>query len=116
MANRTRRTTEKRQAVLDVISAGGTIAEAAKHAGMVRNTIAEWRKDDPAFDRDFEQAYQSGTDRHIAEARKRAFDQSDALLNFLLKSRDPKQFNQRMQIAVGGDPDAPPVGIAATRR
>lgn len=106
MSNRTKRTPKKRQIILDAISRGLTIAEAAQAAGMGRRTVSEWRTDDAEFAREFENAYDAGTDCYEAEARKRAFDQSDALLIFLLKQRDPKRFNQKT-LMVAGDPDNP---------
>jgi hypothetical protein len=106
MANRTKRTPEKRRRVLDAISQGLTIAEAARAAGMARNTVSEWRADDPVFAREFEEAYAAGTDVWEQEARRRAFDQSDVLLIFMLKARDPARFN-RKTLAIGGDSDNP---------
>ena len=107
---RTIRTAKKRAAILEAIAAGGTVAEAAQHAGIGALAIFAWRADDPDyFARDYEAAYATGTDRYIVEARKRAFAESDALLIFLLKSRDPAQFNQRMTVAVGGDPTRRPL-------
>lgn len=109
MRGRTVRTAIKRQAILKVISAGGTVAEAAAHAGVGRSSIFDWKAEDPAFARDFDAAYEAGTDRYEAEARRRAFTESDALLIFLLKARDPKRFNQKT-LAIGGDPNNP-VGV-----
>jgi hypothetical protein len=51
-----------------------------------------------------------------AEARRRAFAESDALLIFLLKARDPQRFNQKQQLALSGDPNAPPVSIETQER
>jgi hypothetical protein len=45
-----------------------------------------------------------------AEARRRAFTESDSLLIFLLKSRDPARFARKL-VAVGGDASMPPVGV-----
>src|SRR5271166_3122085 len=104
VANRTKRTPKKRQVILEAIASGQTVAEAARAAGMARNTIAEWRAADPDFARAFEDSYAAGTDCYEAEARRRAFTESDALLIFLLKSRDPQRFARKLA-AVGGDVD-----------
>jgi transcriptional regulator with XRE-family HTH domain len=106
MANRTKRTPEKRRRILDAISQGLTIAEAARAAGMVRNTIAEWRRDDAEFSAAFEAAYADGTDVWEQEGRRRAWDGDTALFIFLLKARDPQRFNRKM-LAIGGDVDNP---------
>src|SRR5208283_3439017 len=79
VANRTKRTPKKRQVILEAIASGQTVAEAARAAG---------------------------TDCYEAEARRSAFTESDALLIFLLKSRDPQRFARKLA-AVGGDVDNP---------
>ena len=76
------------------------------HAGVGRSSIFDWRAADASFDRAFREAFDSGTDRFEAEARRRALAGSDLLLLFLLKQRDPKRFNQRM-VVVSGDPENP---------
>ena len=67
----------------------------------------------PTLASDFEAAYSAGTDVYEEEARRRAFGESDALLIFLLKSRNPERFN-RIMIAIGGDPDAPAIAMDHT--
>ena len=99
--------------MLDAISRGLTIVEAAAEAGIGRRTLYEWKAEDEGFRRDLEEAYADGADVYEAEARRRAFAESDALLIFLLKCRDPEKFNQKQQVSLSGDPDAPPIGIAA---
>ena len=106
MANRTKRTAEKRRIILDTIAQGLTVAEAARAAGVGRRLVFEWRKDDPEFARDYEEAYETGTDAWEAEGRRRAFTDDTALFIFLMKARDPQRFNRKM-IAVGGDLDKP---------
>jgi hypothetical protein len=110
---RTIRTAKRREIVLDAISRGLTVAEAAAQAGISRRAVFDWKEADAEFARDYEQAYAAGTDCYEAEARRRAFDESDALLIFLLKARDPQKFARRL-VAIGGDADAPPVLTAET--
>jgi hypothetical protein len=69
---------------------GLTMAESARAAGISRNAVFEWRRDDPAFAAEFEQAYAEGTDVWEAEGRRRAFTESDTLFIFLMKARDPE--------------------------
>jgi hypothetical protein len=107
------RTPKRRAAILDAMAHGLTMGEAAAIAGVNRCSIWEWRRDDPEFHADFEAAYEAGTDRFERVARERAFTESDALLIFLLKSRDPQRFNRRM-LAIGGDESAPPIGVDHT--
>jgi hypothetical protein len=105
---RTVRTPRKRALVLEAISHGLTMAEAAHHAGMSRRSIFEWRHADPSFAADVEAAYDEGTDRLEAVARRRAADGSDALLIFLLRQRCPERFGKRLiEHVVSGDPANP---------
>jgi hypothetical protein len=109
---RTIRTAKRRDIVLDAIAEGLTVGEAARRAGISRRAVFEWKAADPEFARDYEVAFEAGTDSYEAEARRRGFNGSDALLIFMLKCRDPQRFNRRM-IAIGGDPDAPPVAVTS---
>jgi hypothetical protein len=112
MRGRSNRSARKREIVLGAIAEGLTVTEAARRAGMSWRSVYDWKSSDPTFASDFEAAFSQGTDTYEAEARRRAFNGSDALLIFALKCRDPHRFNRRM-IAIGGDPDAPPVTTAA---
>jgi hypothetical protein len=103
---RTIRTPGKRRIVLDAVSNGLTIAEAARLAGIARSSVFDWKATDPAFAREFEEAYQAGTDCFEVEARKRAFTESDTLLIFLLKARDLMRFARKL-VEVAGDRDHP---------
>jgi hypothetical protein len=85
---------------LVAIAGGATLSDAADHAGCGRGAVWEWRRDDPVFAKDFEQAYSLGTDVLEKEATRRAMEGSDLLLLFLLKSRNPARFNRRMLEAV----------------
>jgi hypothetical protein len=92
-----RRTAKQRKAVLAAIARGLTVSEAARAAGLERSTVFRWRADDTAFARDYQDAFDAGTDIYEAAARRRAFKgMSDALLIFLLKQRQPERFNQKM--------------------
>jgi hypothetical protein len=59
---RTIRTPKKRALILEAIANGYSVARAARHAGCGRRSIFEWKADDPKFARDFEDAYEEGTD------------------------------------------------------
>jgi hypothetical protein len=109
---RTIRTPGKRRRVLEALAKGWTADEAARKAGMSRRALFQWRADDSEFRCDYEAAYASGTDCLEAIARRRAVAESDTLLIFLLKTRDPDRFNRKqVQVAIGGDPEAPPIDV-----
>jgi hypothetical protein len=112
---RTIRTPGKKRIILETMAQGLTMTESARAAGISRNAVFEWRRDDPAFAAEFEQAYAEGTDVWEAEGRRRAFTESDTLFIFLMKARDPERFNRRM-LAIGGDPNAPPIAVDVDER
>lgn len=85
------------------------MTSAARHAGVSRTSIHDWRHADPEFDKAVEDAYEQGTDLLADHAMRRALlPEHDALLIFMLKQRDPRRFNQRMvELRVSGDADNP---------
>jgi hypothetical protein len=112
--SRTKRTPGKRRIILASIARGLTVEEAAHKARVSRRMVFEWKASDEEFRRDFDAAYDSGTDVLESIARKRAIDGSDALMIFMLKTRDPARFNRKM-LTISGDPDLPPVTVAAAQ-
>ena len=102
MANVTIRTTRKRKKVLEAFSAGGTVKEACAAAGISRNALNEWRRDDPGFDAACIDALEEGTDDLEAVARTRAKEKSDLLLMFILKKRRPEfRENHKVEVEAG---------------
>lgn len=93
---RTIRTPQNKAKILDAMTKGHSMTKAAKIAGVGRNALHEWKRDDEEFRHEVQAAFAAGTDTLADEARKRAFAGSDALLIFLLKSRDPATYNRRM--------------------
>lgn len=75
----------------------GTITSTCNAIGLDRGTVLSWRKRDPEFDRKFIEA-----DGHVTEflektAMARAIKESDTLLIFLLKARNPEKYKDRIQ-------------------
>lgn len=113
----TARHPERRAAFLETLAAGQTVSDAAKAAGIARETVYKWRKADPAFAAEWDGAYANGADALVAEARRRAVDgvaepvyhmgrvvgttqrYSDTLLIFLMKARAPEQYCDRARTA-----------------
>ncbi|GHF18089.1 hypothetical protein GCM10017044_10750 [Kordiimonas sediminis] len=95
---------------LKCLERGGSVAAAAKAAGVARSTCYDWRQRDAMFSREWERAVETGTDALEDEAVRRSYEgvdkpvfrgseiighvreYSDAMLMFLLKARRPETF------------------------
>src|SRR5829696_6157972 len=95
MARPTIRTDEVRTKFLEALSEGMSIANAAGAAGTGRGAMYVWRREDPEFASDWDEAVEVGTDKLEDEARRRAMNGSDAVLMFLLKARRPAQYKDK---------------------
>ena len=110
------RTARKKALILAAVAKGWTVAEAAKCANISRRTLFQWKSEDPEFEAAFRHAYDTGSDCFEREARRRAFKESDILLMFLMKQRDPKRFNtKQVMLAVGGSVDVEHAGDVTMR-
>jgi AcrR family transcriptional regulator len=114
MANCTTWTPEKRAKILAALTAGASIAAAARSAGVPRSTLYLWRRSDEAFAAAMADAIEEGADLLEDECLRRARDgvdeprfhegeicgyvrkYSDALLIFLLKARRPAKYRDRI--------------------
>jgi hypothetical protein len=94
-----------RRKLLDAVARGYSLTYAAKRVGVHRRTVYDWKKADPEFARDLDEAFEQGTDAMADAALERALlPDHDSLLIFLLKQRDPGRFAKRMiEVKVGGD-------------
>lgn len=117
---------EKRQRALDALRSGSSVSEAAKAAGVARETLWKWRQRDEEFAVAYHDAAEEGTDRCEDEALRRAVDGWDepvwhqgvqvgvvrkydsTLLIFLLKARRPDKYrdNVKVEHTVNGPTDA----------
>jgi hypothetical protein len=95
MAMPTIRSDEAREKFLAALRTGLSIANAAQAAGFGRGAAYVWRKEDPLFAADWDEAIEFGTDLLEDEARRRAMAGSDALIMFMLKARRPQQYKDR---------------------
>jgi len=123
MANRTKLTPKKRKTFLAALEYNGNVTEASKAAGITRACAYVWRDKHPDFAEEWENAYQTATDRLESEAWERATNgtskpvyqngqlvghiqqYSDTLLIFLLKGHKPDRFKERSQIEVTKKPE-----------
>lgn len=113
MANRTKRTADRKERFLAILTEGGSVKLAAGKAKIGRRTAYEWREKDAAFAAAWDEAVEAGTDALEDEALRRARDgvdepvsyqgeqcglvrkYSDTLLIFMLKARRPEKFKER---------------------
>ena len=109
------RTPERREKFISALAAGATVADAAKSAGIARETAYLWRKSDDTFAAEWDEAYAQGGDTLAKEAHRRAVEgveepilcrgeivgytrkYSDVLLIFLMKAREPERYCDRMR-------------------
>lgn len=115
MANRTKRSAKKDEEIIELLRRGYSMTGACRAVGISRTTFAEWRKEDPAFAAAVEEAYRvDGTEYLEDVARGRAEENSDTLLIFLLKARNPEKYRERAETRHVGDEEQP-VSITLVR-
>jgi len=120
MARHNAITPKKKKVFLEGISKGLSISMACRRAGFTRS--GEWKqRQKKKWAKDFEEAYENGTDVLEDEAHRRAVDGwdepkfwqgdeigvvrkfSDRLLEMLLKARKPEKYRERSDVNVTGD-------------
>lgn len=97
VSGRTIRTPEKGEKLLAKLAQGYSVTAACQAEGIGRTGYYAWINDDPEFKAQAEAAIEAGTDRLEDVARRRAMNQSDTLLIFLLKGRRPDKFKDRLE-------------------
>lgn len=99
------------------------MADAARQAGIARNALYLWKKDDPEFAAEWEAALIAGGETLEEEAVRRARDgwdepvwyqgeqvgtvrrYSDTLMIFLLKGVMPEKYGDRQKVEMSGSVD-----------
>ena len=112
---RSARTDRAREKFIAVLSESCNVSEAARAAGIGRQTAYEWRAADPSFAAEWEEAEQYAADRLEREAWRRAVEgtqkpvfhkgevcgfiseYSDRMLEILLKGHKPEKFTERFK-------------------
>lgn len=96
------RTYKKRKRFLDELELGASISQAAAAAG---GTVAEfrgWKRADPNFSADWDEAIESGTDFIEDVALERALKKSDPLMMMILRARRPEKYNPSSKLELSG--------------
>lgn len=87
-----------RKEFLDWIEKGFSPTKAAKKTGNSVAFFNKWRTEDVNFAKDWDEAYESGSDTLEDVATVRAKRGSDSLLTTLLKARRPEKFREKSDI------------------
>jgi hypothetical protein len=113
------RTAANRRKFIEALAITANVSTACKLARVGRNSIYEWRKDDPSFRVEWDETVELGTGALEDEAVRRACEgtlkpvyyggkkigtvreYSDSLLIFMLKARRPEKFRERFDIDPG---------------
>lgn len=96
------RTFKRRKRFLDELEVGSSESAAARAAGGQLNQFKKWRKEDPDFSKDWDDAIDAGTDFIEDVATDRALKKSDALMAMLLKARRPEKFDRGSKLELSG--------------
>lgn len=115
------KTAEQWQLFLDTLAETANATRSAEAAGMHRTTVYERRKNDPEFEKLYQEAYATGYDKMEEECQRRAFSGfqepvffkgeqvatvtrfSDSLAQFLLKGNKSDKFRDRIETIDGGN-------------
>lgn len=79
---------------LDSLRLHGMVTQAAKDAGIDRDTAYYERQRDPVFAAEWKEALERGVDMLEDVAKQRAYAGSDTLLIFLLKAHRPTVYRE----------------------
>ena len=95
-------TDARQEAFLEAYEKYGRIDFASQAAGVGCRTHYAWLNNDPTYLDRFKASSTIGLQSLNDEARRRAFEGSDRLIEFLLKGLDPATFGDRMKSEMSG--------------
>ena len=78
------------------------VSKAAKKVGIARSTAYTYRKDNPEFKRKWDDIEDARLDDLEVEGYRRAEEESDTLLIFILKARRPARYNPTKNVRIDG--------------
>ena len=129
MANRIKRTPQRRNKFLKALAEYGIVGTACKAAGIGRTMAFQWRQDDPVFASQWNEAVEQATELLEKEAWRRASEgwekpvfqngsqvgtireYSNTLLIFLLKALRPDRYRDNAKVEISG-PQGGPVALS----
>lgn len=121
MANRTKRTQERRKRFLEALDrVRGNVSDACGVAGIGRQTAYDWRKEDELFRSEWDAVVDRHMDALESEIYRRAhkgtekpvfyqgeqcgtiLEYSDTLAMFILKGHRPEKYRENIKQEIGG--------------
>lgn len=96
-------TAARKARYVEAYAALATTAHAAAHAGVSRSQAWRWQVADPKFAQAIQEAREANTERLEASAFQRAMEGDTALTIFLLKSRRPDIYRDRIDLRAAID-------------
>jgi hypothetical protein len=113
MSYPTKRTEGRRRKIIEALRGGHGYISAAAACGVGYSFFKEWRHDDPAF----AQACEDAREYSVDLVEHRLFTDAMAGVTLaqlaILRARRPELYHRKMLVGIGGDPNAPPVSVAA---
>jgi len=107
MSNRTKFTTKKVQKFFDSLASGNSVTTAARQIGISRRTAYDWRAANDKFRQEWDDAVEQGIDALEEEAVRRALNNSDTMLIFLLKGNRSEKYKEKWQGELAGKGGGP---------
>jgi hypothetical protein len=107
---RTARTDRARETFLAELRETCNVSHAAREAGIGRRTAYDWRDADPEFAKAWDDAEEEAVDALEMRARERALDDSDRMMEILLKAHRPEKYVDRLRSEVSG-PNGAPISV-----
>lgn len=105
MSDRFVRTHKARKKFLDELAVGSSVSAAARAAGGTPSNFRNWRRSDPNFAEDWDDAVEEGTDFIEDVATDRALKKSDPLMMMMLKARRPEKYDRGSKLELSGGID-----------
>lgn len=96
----TKLTDNKKETFLLFLSEGNTVTLAARAIGVSRQAIYKFRDNDDSFRKLWDEAIEEGTETLENVAINRGKLNSDVLLMFMLKARNPDKYRERIEVNV----------------
>lgn len=110
---RTARTDRARETFLKALRETCNVSHAAREAGIGRRTAYDWRDVDAEFAKQWDDAEEEAVDALELRARERALDDSDRMMEILLKAHRPDKYVDRLRNEVSG-PGGSPLALNVT--